>query len=227
MEPSSRPPRTPSRLSDLVRNRLNTYALAASAAGAGVMTLARPAQAEVIYTPSHVVISPYGVHLYDLSFNYDVKTDFVIQTKFYSTTNQSAGTQRLIALGADSNGVESRAAALKAGEQIGPNRNFSHLGVMASDWGSAGASTSIKRGPWVNVNNRYLGLKFKINGETHFGWARLSVEAERGRFYVQATLTGYAYETIPDKPIIAGEENDADDSAEQPVTLGTLALGRK
>jgi carboxypeptidase T len=40
---------------------------------------------------------------------------------------------------------------------------------------------------------------FQINGEIHYGWAQLSVEAST------ATLMGYAYETIPGMPINAGE----------------------
>jgi hypothetical protein len=38
-----------------------------------------------------------------------------------------------------------------------------------------------------------------------------------------ATLTGYAYETIPNKPIIIGKEHGTDDSAAQPSleSLGT------
>jgi len=36
---------------------------------------------------------------------------------------------------------------------------------------------------------------------------------------IRATLTGYAYETIPNKPIIAGKTKG-------PATLERLALGR-
>ena len=93
-------------------------------------------------------------------------------------------------------------------------------------------------GRWLNVNNHYLGLKFQIKGKTHFGWARLSVHVS-GSAFVKATLTGYAYETISNKPIVAGRTNsdadetlDADESspavmrpAPLPATLGRLALG--
>ena len=95
-------------------------------------------------------------------------------------------------------------------------------------------------GPWFNITNRYLGLKFTIKGKTHYGWARLTVG--RG-LALPATLTGYAYETIPDKAIVAGKTNGvADDFTHldpgpnastpgpipetlQPASLGTLALG--
>jgi len=234
--------RTAQQLSESLHRQLNSYAFAATAAGVGMLALAQPAEAKIVYTSTHVVISPYGVHLYDLDLNHDGKTDFVLQTKFYSTTDQSAGTQRLIASGGRGNNpVKSGgfAAALRKGKRIGPHHNFQSRGVMGSDWGSAGASTSIKRGPWVNVNNRYLGLKFKIKGKIHYGWARLSVEAQRGYFYLEATLTGYAYESIANKPIVAGRTKGPDDMREveapapaslttpvsQSATLGALAMG--
>jgi hypothetical protein len=44
---------------------------------------------------------------------------------------------------------------------------------------------------------------------------------------VKGTLTGYAYETEPDKPIVAGQIDGTDVITVQPETLGGLALGRK
>jgi hypothetical protein len=44
---------------------------------------------------------------------------------------------------------------------------------------------------------------------------------------VSATLTGYAYETIPNKPIITGQTKSQDVITQQPETLGELARGRK
>jgi hypothetical protein len=58
-------------------------------------------------------------------------------------------------------------------------------------------------GQRVNVTNRYLGLKFKIDKKNHYGWARLSVQQQGGQ--IIATLTGYAYETVPGKGIRAGQ----------------------
>jgi hypothetical protein len=86
--------------------------------------------------------------------------------------------------------------------------------------------TSTPIGSWVNVKNRCLGVKFKIKGKIHYGWARLSVQVQFP-LTITATLTGYAYETIPNKAIIAGKTKGPEDSAEQPATLGRLALGRR
>jgi hypothetical protein len=44
---------------------------------------------------------------------------------------------------------------------------------------------------------------------------------------IVGTLTGYAYETIPNKPIIAGKITGPDVITLEPGSLGWLALGRK
>jgi hypothetical protein len=86
---------------------------------------------------------------------------------------------------------------------------------------------------WAGQSNlqAYLGLKFTIKGKIHFGWARVKVDTGLQQRPFLATLTGYAYETIPNKPIIAGETKGPDvvpvDPNTAPVSLGRLALGRK
>ncbi len=216
--------RQPSKLSQSLQRHLNAYAMAASAAGVGMLALADAAEAKIVYTPTHVVISPYGVHLYDLDLGQNGKTDFVLQTKFYSTTDQSAGTQVLMASGVGGNGLENYAEPLKAGKSVGPQKKFENRGVMASAFESAGGST-IVRGPWANVNHQYLGLKFKLKGQIHYGWARLSAQVNKEIFYLKATLTGYAYETIANKPIITGKIKEPDVITLDPGSLGALAAG--
>jgi len=75
--------------------------------------------------------------------------------------------------------------------------------------------------------DRYLGLRFSIKGKIHYGWARLNVKvAEGSDFDITATLTGYAYETIPNKPIVAGKIKGTDViEAVEPASLGHLAQG--
>jgi hypothetical protein len=239
MRLSPRPRKTVS-LSDSQHQRLNMYAMAASAAGVGVMAMSQPAEAKIVYTATHQVIEKHS--LYNLDLNHDGKTDFTLGYRYGRVTS---GTLRSIYASAPSgNGVEGTdgsrgflAAALEGGTRI-PNRlRFSRpKALMAYQCdgfiGSCRATTSF-RGDWFNTT-RYLGLRFEIDGQTHFGWARLSIQYNN--FSFTATLTGYAYETIPDKPITAGETKGPDD-AEQPApaslktptgeprTLGVLALG--
>ena len=83
-------------------------------------------------------------------------------------------------------------------------------------------------GPWNNARRRYLGLRFKIKGKTHYGWARLNEsciqDGKRGAA-AKALLTGYAYETIPNKPIVAGKTKGPDVITVKPGSLGALAAG--
>jgi hypothetical protein len=85
-------------------------------------------------------------------------------------------------------------------------------------------------GPWAPPGgfekNRYIGLKFVINGQIHFGWARLSVEIRPARKSgARAVLTGYAYETEVGKPIETGKTSRAEVASAHSAALGRLALG--
>ena len=78
-------------------------------------------------------------------------------------------------------------------------------------------------GQWVNVKYRYLGLRFRIGATIHYGWARLNVKV--AGFHITALLTGYAYETVPRKAIIAGKTKGPDVITLDPGSLGRLAQG--
>jgi hypothetical protein len=66
-----------------------------------------------------------------------------------------------------------------------------------------------------------------IEGKVHYGWARLSTPKDWDRNQRWATLTGYAYETIPNKPIITGKTKGPNVITVQEGSLGALAAGRK
>jgi hypothetical protein len=239
MKLSPRPRKTVS-LSDSQHQRLNVYAVAASAAGVGVMALSQPAEAKIVYTATHHLIEKNSP--YHLDLNHDGKTDFTLA---YGYSRVTSGTIRSVfALAPSGNGVEGvdgstrfLAAALAKGTRIPNSRRFSQPNALMAYVcdgfiGTCRATTSFK-GQWVNATNRYLGLKFKIHGQTHYGWARLSIQYND--FSFTATLTGYAYETVPNKSITAGETKGPDDEQAAPIslnrqnreprTLGMLALG--
>jgi hypothetical protein len=210
------------------------YTLAASAAGVSVLALAQPAQAKVVYTQVNQTIGANGV--YNLDLNQDGTVDFLIQQWNYGNW---ASNNQLLADAAVGNAVlgnKYAAAALVAGASIGPAQNFIAGGVngevMLSITHFTTGGTSYVHGAWANVRNRFLGFQFKINGETHYGWARLSVS--RKAYHFIAILTGYAYEDTPNTAIKAGQTTgtSADSSANRDPqsppykSLGELALGR-
>lgn len=81
-------------------------------------------------------------------------------------------------------------------------------GFIGSQW--AGAAPN---------NTGYLGLRFKIAGNDHFGWMRLTVNPSTGIAPRAITVHEYAYESIPGASIAAGQ------IVPEPGGLGLLALG--
>jgi hypothetical protein len=233
------------KISDSLNRQLNTYALTASAAGVSVLALAKASEAKVVYTATHQVMRA-RVPLY-IDLNHDGIKDFLLRTTYYAGTSyfkaglDAAGYRNI------NNAVAGRrfsrssyffsaASALPAGARIGPKSKFPvRHPFMAEELfeRNVGTSQYSDVGPWAGkgegVRNRYLGLKFVIHGKVHYGWARLIVTLGHHRQYddVSGTLTGYAYETVPNKPIITGKTNGQDVIMFQPDTLGRLARGRK
>jgi hypothetical protein len=223
--------RVPSQLSDSLHKHVGAYALAASAAGVGVMALAQPAEAEIIYTPAHQKISPSSVLSLDL--NHDGIVDFTLNdiNTFYMgklSVLPGAGSKNQIWEREGNSQWPFLASALLAGVRVGPKvRQFLRVPeVMAWTHFSGGGIYCFTGGfPWGNVRNRYLGLKYAIDGKVHFGWARLNVSCPWDTFTVTGLLTGYAYETIPNKPIITGKTKGRDVVTVRPATLWHLAAG--
>jgi hypothetical protein len=223
--------RTLGRLPNSINHRLNMYAMSATAAGVGMLALTRPAEARIIYTPSHVRIPQNSTIPLDL--NHDGINDFSFSDFYAGWTNSGVGA--LLLKGAPGNGFwasTNSAAALPAGVRVGPKGQFRGYGAMANMFQTFGSFVSW--GPWVNVKRRYLGLKFSIRGKIHYGWARLNVTNGHGGF--SGTITGYAYETTANKAIITGKTHEPDDRqqsasaslavhSEEPTVLGVLALG--
>jgi hypothetical protein len=124
------------------------------------------------------------------------------------------------------------ASAMSIGQEIGHREGF----FLGPAWMCAVTNYAIYYdGSWVDVYPaHYLGIRFLINGETHYGWARLTTTDGQG--FIEANLSGYAYETQANKPIRAGDTgkseatNPANESSPQSdtktaATLGALALG--
>jgi len=240
-------------LFESMQRRWKGYGIAASATGVSVLALSSAAAAEIVFMPANVTIGRNGS--YSLDLNHDGIADFILFEQVHRAGGSlGASAQVLWARGLSGNQVKClysfclstflNAAALRQGVDIGPeNRPYGWAAgaIMAQEEGRNSGTYVV--GVWRHISDHYLGLKFKINGETHFGWARMSVSFHGGTDQQQrmfhATLTGYAYETVPNKAVEAGQESDHDAaSAAQPnakpsftpavrnmPTLGLLALG--
>jgi hypothetical protein len=183
----------------------------ASAVGLGVLALPPAGNAEVVFTPANQSINEQARKL-KIDFNHDGIPDASLSLQGYC--NSGSGFREcfgsIFALGLRGNEAMTSgggfASAAKIGKIIGRKDQFQDFPEMAKGRfifnGFNGTSTHTSKGPWVNVTSRYLGFKFKIDGEAHYGWARVTTQGFPG--VPSARLTGYAYETVANQPIVAG-----------------------
>jgi hypothetical protein len=235
---------TQTTLPETTDHRLRLYALAASAAGVSMLALAQPAKGEVIVTEKTIPI-PISSYYFPppkpvlISLNNNSINDFYFL--LYSFAYHSFRIDLTVrpleggAVAGSWNGKDSSSAfALRHGAKVGPSAHFSSRGQANIERAQGFDASSIYSrklyGKWGGNADRFLGVRFLINGETHYGWVRLTVTTEPRGF--SATITGYAYETIANKTIVAGPPSTAagvqlqqnDGSLGSPV-LGMLALG--
>jgi hypothetical protein len=184
----------------------------AGAAGVGMLALAPPVQAKIVYTPADVNFLRYPPVTLDL--NHDGIGDFVlalggradsagVSSYAFVYAPRPSPANRVVATAKED---YEPAVALRAGSRIGSGRLFGNADILAEHLSHFGRGSSSTNGSdqWANgekgLKIGYLGLKFMISGKVHFGWARVTITTSAKTF--TATLTGYAFDTIPNKSII-------------------------
>lgn len=69
-------------------------------------------------------------------------------------------------------------------------------------------------GSWQDVTDRFAGLKLIVASDTLYGWVRMDVSS-----LYSVKIKDYAYDTIPNEPILAGDSGD--------VTISINSIARK
>jgi hypothetical protein len=240
-------------LSHILDRHLAAYALAAGAAGVGVTASAlAPKENSIVYTPANIPFVGHARENYPpvkIDLNGDGITDVTISAagSGYSLGSEGISYYQGAAgwgAAAGAGGVE---APLAQGREIGPARNFVDGGPLLDSQHRYRHHKSWNRcrgpfqAPYRSPLTAYLGLKFQISGETHYGWVSLTTECGDGTGYVTGTVDGYAYNTVADMPIRAGQTSDVTTDSKSPdsetsdsvtsktdaapATLGALSLG--
>jgi hypothetical protein len=230
--------REASKLSDGLEKRLLTYAIAATAAGGGLFAAPQPAYGEISFTRNKVVLTNGSL---SIDLNHDGTADLILSDTgsgntccFYERALDVTGNAGGAVVGA-----HRQAAVLPRGAEIGAGRHFVSTRALMASASNDSNSFLFIRGRFANVTNQFLGVRFTISGQTHFGWvgfARVTPSFPDGEHpAVSAVLAGFAYETIPNKPIltgaIGGQSGDVADLSGRNTTsaeasnLGLLALG--
>jgi hypothetical protein len=148
-------PRKTVKLSESINEQLSMYALAASAAGVSLLALPQQADAKIIYTPAHEVISAKGPHTLNLDLNHDGIVDFQVS---YASGTDGAWLVVYPYVSGDRVWATAKfgwASALRAGVRIGPNpppvkRPKGGFFMEGVSWISTQYLTD---GNWANVKN--------------------------------------------------------------------------
>jgi hypothetical protein len=188
--------------------------------------------AEIVVTHTHVTLERHSV-----PFPISLKgaTEFTLSN--HERGVYSSSLLVIPASGASVVGRSNQVVALKFGAVIGGRREFEAGKQLLAFEYSGRFRSPFTSGPFANTTNRFLGLKFELNGQLHYGWAGF------GKVYhsrsVASVLLAYAYETDPNTPIYAGQSSDSPSESrqlcggaiapntakQQPATLDLLALG--
>lgn len=183
-----------------LQNKLAKYS---AAAGAAVLAVGST-NAQIVYTD----VNPDFVHPGNetgvgLDLNNDATFDFAI----YSADTVDAGTQYEYTVVAPYGTVGNEIAgetpsafdyalALNSGAMIDASINW----IAATNTMTYRVDGAYPYGEnWNGVTDKYLGLKFNVGGNVHYGWARMDAAGDTW------TLKDYAYNSTPATGISAGD----------------------
>lgn len=214
-------------------------AYAAAATGAVLLSAALPADAEIIYTPSNTPLAinrqNQGPVFTTLDLNNDGVPDFTFamsSTAHFSSYGYTTRFKFYLKVVPDQTGNEvvqgsqaPTASAVPAGVTIGPKEKFGGRYMVHQAYSLSGQIDQ-SSGTWRKVEFAYIGLKFLLNGQVHYGWARVKFPDPYG--YNYPSIYGYAYESTPNTPIVTGQTSGTAPThatAEVPASLGMLAAG--
>ena len=226
--------------SNRIQHSLSLYSAAAVTAGVSLLALAAPAEGSVVVTKTNIQIDTFNPAFID--FNKDGVNDVELIANIANYDHSFYWSFAAIPLnggkvmGGNRGPLGPYASALAKGGNIGPSAHFSSSQargqiIMERLLGSESASIHVTYyGKWVVNTPHYLGVKFIINGQTHYGWVLATVSTNEE---LSGTVTEFAYETEANKKITAGATSDTapgDSSAAQAMSpigpsLGMLARG--
>ncbi|MEI6090609.1 MAG: T9SS type A sorting domain-containing protein [bacterium] len=175
-------------------------------------------EAEIIYTDlnpdKEITPSAGGSQGYSIDFNSDKHIDISFQVDNlvdeYKYVNVS-GVLRKNQIAGDGDTTtkgEFFPLCFVENELIGDGQSYKWYNDWDLQWEHALPITICgyglnSPGHWAGgLSNRYLGIRFYLNGNYHYGWVAIEIPTTPNA----CTFKGYAYESEPNKPILAGQQ---------------------
>jgi hypothetical protein len=186
-----------------LQSRISKYT-----AVAGAVVSAAGAQAQVVYTdvnPDYAHDAPQnnGFAVYPLDLNNDQTVDFVLVSRDTVTANSTIRLTLAVPYGTNAVAGETPsnydyALALDINSMVDSTLNWiAATNTMAYNVDSANPYNE----NWNGVTDKYLGLKFVVGANTHYGWARLDSYAIGDSIVVK----DYAFNATPNGGIMTGD----------------------
>ena len=190
----------PKKLPDNLDKKLLAYSIAAGAVVLG----GAETQAGVVYTdPADVTLDSNG-ETFEIQFSGATKFKITFGEITYSSIKyrgigiySSTDSARILKMDIPQNYVKALSSNYIISDKTGNN--------FSDGWQSniTSISDSFTRGHFNGAGDKYVGLKFKIGENTHYGWVRINVDSGVNSIIIK----DYAYESTPDLGIKAGEED--------------------
>jgi len=137
------------------------------------------------------------------SFMLDLNGDGVIDYDIIARSGPEAvrmyNTQGNSVLGSNAGGNYNYPDVLSSGSAISSGGNFyTDPNYQTLNWDACAYTNS----QWCDGQvDKYVGLRFNVDGNQHYGWAKIDLPADGSSF----TIKGYAFNSVPDAEISAGE----------------------
>ena len=190
----------------LIGNKLKSYL----ALTAGFVAISPLADAQIIYTDVNPDSVLTGTESMQLDIDKDGTFDFKVKLQSYNKPDLKIFSNSFIGL--NNNQVLSFKEMGMSSYIYEPNlQNFwddinngtNNVWKSGGKLLRTGTSNGIPftHGLWKDAHDKYLGFRFKITGNYHYGWARLDVDSS-GK---SVTLKDYAYNGVAGESIKAGK----------------------
>ena len=216
-------------------------ALYSSAAGASVMAgsaMAAPVDAEisVSLTATSDGTNTDSTEVQDIDITGNEFNDFRLSVRDRSNNEDpdspltNCGTVRLIpyqyagsAVAVEADGY---AALIAAGAEVGPDLDFGVGGAASTLFESCFRGEGFELGQFQPGTRGFLGLRFEVGGNTHYGFADVEVQ----RASTTGIIHSICYEDEPDTPISTDACADEEAPPDRPEAVavpvgGAVPLG--
>ncbi len=133
----------------------------------------------------------------------------------------TTGTINVVGASNSGNNYPSR---LAAGATIGTGATFLTLATGVT--GYLASKSGFSASQWVSATGPatgFVGISFTAGGQLYYGWVGLSVAGQDASTPYAITLSGIAYENVPNTAIIAGQTTGG--AVPEPSSVALVALG--